>query len=75
MSSLTDIQISPFGKFSLPKSHRLQINISKTFGDNKLMTVTILLNPKILKNINGHLESIQVPIVLCIKELPKYRYQ
>jgi len=32
------------------KAHRLQINISKTFGDNKLMTVTILPNPKVLTN-------------------------
>jgi len=52
MSSLTDIQIAPFGKFSVPKSHRIQINISKTFGDNKLMTATILLNPETLINKN-----------------------
>jgi len=26
----------------------MQFNISKTFGDNKLMTATILLNPETL---------------------------
>jgi len=39
------------------------------------MAVIFLPNPKVLKNINGHSESIQVAIVLCINELTEYLYQ